>query len=581
MNARKLKMFALLLVAVMTTTACGQAGKQSEEKTESITQQSSEHSTVVEEKEEEVVTLSAFSVNNGDADADAVGWFQKYLEEELNVSLEFRTSSEGAAAVDAFMASKDMPDIIAFSDTTQINTAVQAGLLLNLDDYKEQLPSIYENELYDMAVAYSRETLSNGTDGLYALPTMVGTDSRIGADPMTRWDLYKELGYPEVKDFDDLAGMLKQMMELEPATNDGLKTYGISLFTSWDSGFMYAAYGFYGRFMGYENNSVNKLIEIKTDGSTDPKSRLDDDSNYKEALQFFFDCNQMGILDPDSPTQKRDNWTAKLSNGQIFYPFIKVSSYINEDRDADDFVGYASLWPESVIMPENGNYPAGNSAAVKMTISADCENVEKALEFINWFYSYEGANLWWNGPENVLWEMVDGKKVPTELYYTEGFNYEFPEGGNVVKQQTLFNAVSMAPAVISPDTDQIVNIFMSDVVKSTDDSKLMKDWQMVNGDYDSMYNKLVAENSDRIYEKSAVFGYLPVESDEVTQITSEIGSILLTNSWKMVFAKDQAEFDAIWKQTQEDAKALGIDKVVKESQERWNTAKEIYASFTK
>ncbi len=589
MKARKLKVLALLLAAAMAVTACGQAGtpssKESESKSESSAQSESskqtESSTSVVE-EEEVVALSIFSANNVAADANAVGWFQEYLAEELHVSLEFRSTSQKAkATIDAYMAAKDMPDIIAIKNNTQINTAVQAGLLLNLDDYKDQLPSIYENEVYDLALGYSRESLSNGTGGLYVVPTMIGTDNRIGADPMVRWDLYKKLGYPEVNNFDELAQMLKQMMALEPTTKDGLKTYGISLFTDWDSGYMYAAWGNYGRFMGYEKETINKLVEVKSDGSAAPKSRLDDDSNYKQALQWLFECNQMGIIDPDSVTQKYDNYSAKNSNGQVLYPFAAVSSFVNEDKDSDNFVGYASMWPDFFVQTMNGNYAAGNSAAVKLAISADCENVDRALRFINWFYSYDGANLWWNGPEGVLWETVDGKKVPTDLYYTEGFNYEFPAGGNVVGQQMLINAVSLAPAAINPDTDQIMNIFMSDVVKSSDDSKLMKDWQSVNGDYSSMYNKLITEEPDRIIEKSAAFAYLPTQSDEVTEITTAIGEILVTNSWKMVFAKDQAEFDALWEQTKKDAQTLGIDKVVKESQERWETAKETYASFAK
>lgn len=45
-----------------------------------------------------------------------------------------------------------------------------------------------------------------------------------------RWDLYKELGYPEIKNLDDMVEVLAQMKEICPKDDNGKTTYGVSLF---------------------------------------------------------------------------------------------------------------------------------------------------------------------------------------------------------------------------------------------------------------------------------------------------------------------------------------------------------------
>ena len=50
--------------------------------------------------------------------------------------------------------------------------------------------------------------------------------------------------------------------------------------------------------------------------------------------------------------------------------------------------------------------------------------------------------------------------------------------------------------------------------------------------------------------------------DELDIISGQVGSIIRTNSWKMVFATDEDEFEALWKDMQDKAAELGFDKYV-------------------
>ena len=56
--------------------------------------------------------------------------------------------------------------------------------------------------------------------------------------PFIRYDLYKEIGAPEIKNLDDFLTVLKQMQDLTPQNEDGQNVYAISLFKDWDRSYM-------------------------------------------------------------------------------------------------------------------------------------------------------------------------------------------------------------------------------------------------------------------------------------------------------------------------------------------------------
>ena len=55
-------------------------------------------------------------------------------------------------------------------------------------------------------------------------------------------------------------------------------------------------------YYGYDESG---FVLAKADGS-DYQSILDSDSEYIRALKFYFEANQMGLVDPESTTQNYD-----------------------------------------------------------------------------------------------------------------------------------------------------------------------------------------------------------------------------------------------------------------------------------
>lgn len=59
-------------------------------------------------------------------------------------------------------------------------------------------------------------------------------------------------------------------------------------------------------------------------------------------------------------------------------------------------------------------------------------------------------------------------------------------------------------------------------------------------------------------------GYIaPVDSSEIATLRSQVGSTIVTNSWKMAMSTSDSEFNALLEEMQTTADGLGYDKVYK------------------
>lgn len=526
----------------------------------------------------EVTTLSGFiSFGYNQTAIDKATWFTDYLRDELGIELMFQDTAgvKGTQVMQTLLSGGELPDIVGFDDVSQMSAAAEAGLLLNLDDYKEQLPSIYENPLYESAVNYYRDNRSGGQGKLFLMPSQVGVQDSINFDPQLRWDIYEKIGSPEISTMEDYLDVLKQMQDAYPQTEDGQKVYGLSIFSEWDNYTMSIA-SYMASLYGVDAEYVNAMCETPADGSGQPESILRDDSIYKRMLKFFYDANQMGILDPDSVTQKWETVSEKYNNGQIlFSPWAWAVEGYNtlEHTDADEFSGYASVWAEDLQVPIRADAQVGTNWC--LGISASTENVDAALKFLNFLYSYEGQDLLVNGPEGVLWEKgEDGLRVITD----EGWDIlengkEMPGGGKVTDASDIINVPTITPYTINPATDgQTMSYLYWDSSILHKNNKLLTDWRASHGD---AVNTLAWAKQEGLTLKcTSALNMMPAMPDDLLNTMAQIGDVVKTNSWKMIFAADEAEFESLWKDMQQKAETLGMQQIVEWAQENFETAKQ-------
>ena len=174
-----------------------------------------------EGEEKEVITLRVMGETgmDGISTDDAVG---RYIKEKLGIVLEYTNVSTDRLKVMA--SGGDLPDIVELHNgDIDVKNLIDAGSLWAMDDWLAENGDNLKEKLPD-ALKYSKDIIGGGST--YFIPTNVQTENKdlpnkngfVGF--FTRWDYYKELGYPDVSTEDKYLDVLKQMVDAHPTTGE-------------------------------------------------------------------------------------------------------------------------------------------------------------------------------------------------------------------------------------------------------------------------------------------------------------------------------------------------------------------------
>lgn len=567
---------AVALIAAATGCA-GQTTSSTAIQTESSAQ------STVESSDKWTGDVSSVTYFMPDASATALQtltWFNDYLREKIGI--EIKPVTGDLQAVQAMMSSGELADIPGVG-LDEIETAVKGNMLLNLDEYKDQLSSLYTSDIYSSMVDYCRDAFGEGK-ALYSIQRQVGPRNTINLDPQLRWDIYQKVGAPKIGTLEDYLTVLKSMQDAYPTTEDGQKVYGLVLYGDWDILTMKVATvtsEFYGKDLEY----LSLLHQVSADGNGEAISILEDTSDYKRTLKFYYQANQMGILDPDSLTQTWDTVLDKYNNGRILFAnWAWAGSGYNtsEHVNADNPTGYASVWADDFTIPVESDSITGASDRL-LNVSANCQNKDAVMRFLNWYLSYEGQEFCCNGPQGGLWdEDESGKRYITDAGWNIIDNgLEIPQGGIVSALNLALSDRPMWKEVVNPETKQTIDYSYWEDSLTHGRSKLQQDWSSKHdGALDMIEAAQNAGGKQLIKTTQAVHMISPLP-DDLQTIQNQIGDQVKTISWKMVYAKDDAEFEQLWKELQNTAKTLGIDQLTTWMNTELNNAKEKLSKYTK
>lgn len=428
MFKKKFRVVALLLAMAMVFGACAskepastteEPKKEEAADTKEEAAETKEEETAETEEPQELVELNYMLFN-------AAGWEDRYtpslespmikeLEAKTGVRLTMTGTDEEKKQV--IMAGGDTTDILEFATAADVQTAMEAGLLLPLNDLLEEYGQDILNNVPER-LDMSKRLFSDEEGNVYALTSNAGPEGysqRItDSTYLLRWDYYEEMNYPEMKNLDDLLNVLAEMQKAHPETEDGKPVYGIGFYISDNNTHnfqkrMWHDYGF--------RNSTNNILTKVEDHSmvfnfTDPEGP------YWMACEFYNKAYRMGLLDPDSLTQQEADYSAKVANGQILAPWrnmwgLNFQNAMAETHPGEN-MGFMAPPVEGTIQWEDSNQAAGWEANYN-AIAATCKDPAKAMEYLNFCYSEEGVRLINSGVEGIHWEYVDGEPVPTEL----------------------------------------------------------------------------------------------------------------------------------------------------------------------
>lgn len=571
-------------MAVSTLAGCG--GETEKASTGDIDAAATETETADKEEgaeegteNKDLVKLTMYSCPSNTPGLVEDNWVSKYLAEEVGVQIEVMPSGEGK--LEALMAGGDLPDIVIFNDNTLLQNAMKANLLVCLDDYADQMPNA--QKYFKNAMAYWAENVS--PDGkCYNIPHTLGETApsgRVNVAPSIRWDLYEELGMPEVKDMWDLLDVLEEMQKLYPENEAGQKVYAVTGWSDWDADSMANAM-FYSTVSGID--SGDKLVSTLPYGELDLATgelgtTLDPDSKYMEGLKWFFTANQRGLLDPDSMTQTWNTVVEKTASGRVLFNFWSwaTGNYNTPDHvNGENPTGFMTLVPTDAKIPlDMGKKIGGNWT---WTVSKTSKHLDKAIEFLDFMCNPDTAFVLNNGPKGELWDLDEsGKPYLTEKGKEVSVDGEIllNDGGKLADGNLFHNAVLFGGGVKSETYGDMVTSSEWESYEPITNN-LQEVWKADTG-YETTIDMVMGENCYVEYPQ-ALNMVKPLDND-MKEIATQIGDIVRTQSWLAVYAKDEAEFDAIVNQMIEDAKTVGLDTLIEYNKTAWQDAVDTAAKY--
>ena len=501
---------------------------------------------------EEFITIDVFD-NLANFQGIQSGWFAKIVRDRFNMELNIiapNVAGGGDTLYEMRYAAGNIGDlIITTGEKGHLQDLVESGLILDMSGYLQDKQIMR----YDAAITSLNDKLPG--DGIYAIPSEI---SLFSADtpsdvldptfgPYVRWDLYAELGYPAIHTLEDLLPILKDMQALYPETEDGTPTYAFSFFKDWDSNMMTAVKQpccYY----GYDEFG---FVLAKADGS-DFQDLTSPDSIYTRVLKFYFDANQLGLVDPDSTTQNYGDVFDKYANGSILYscwPWQCQRAY-NTMEHAEAGRGFMLAPIDDMTIFSSCCLPYGNQKTV-ICIGSDTKDPERLAAFIDWLYSPEGimingaqVNNAAAGPQGLTWELdADGNPVLTEFGITAFNNQDTPVpeewgGGTWAGGISELNYKPVSQVEYSPDGyAYFYQLWPS--YRELNATPLALDWQAYTGSTDTL---TYLSAHDMLLPAPGVDYVAEEESNELFIIRCQCRSVITDYSWRMIFAEDEDAF---------------------------------------
>lgn len=568
------KLISLLCAGAMTASllaGCGSSSESADSSAASGSEKSTEttakaDSTDSTASDGDTMTIEIFDVA-ANYQGVQTGWFAKVVKDRFNIELNIIAPQvAGDAIYQTRSSSGNLGDILIL-ESGQFKECVDAGLIKdisadiwnysNLADYKDQIDVLNNGlEGNDNGATYGIPT-----EMLSTSPTSYSQDT-IYSSPLLRWDLYKELGTPDIADLDGLLDVLEQMMEKHPTNDAGDACYAMSLWPDWDGGDGMLGIANVVQLTTWYGEKIKGSAILKPDGTFIPLT--DKNGTYYKILKFLYEANQRGLVDPDSATQDWNSACAKMSAGQVYLMWYSwQTGFWNSTERLKDGKGFifTPVADQEYYADADVYYGSGRVWAVGSQV--DDEKYAKIMEFLDWYASPEGLMFQHAGIEGFNYEVGEDGKFTQINSNALMDNLNVPEewggggysDGNNAINQWIVNANSINP--LTGET-YVVTYWSSYKEETLTDMK--REWRErfdaeEPADYMKKNNKLIISPNVSVS--------LPVDTADISVIRNQCNETICDYSWRMIYASDDANFDALWDEMSKTLDGYGFQDLVK------------------
>lgn len=496
----------------------------------------------------------------------------KMVQEELNMTIEYTEYTTDS--FNAMLAGGDLPDILNVSGV-KMHNLMSNKLAFNYEPYIEEYCPNLLSVQYSNTLAYCREMMSDENGGLYVFCPTVGLHNYNGGSDtslrgyVVNWEYYKELGCPEMNNDEEYLAVLTQMWENHPTTEEGLPIYLFGVEKPFgDMGGYHACFT---REIGlntwcpymYKNSIyTNELVNCYTDLEK---------SSYWHDMEFYNTIYRMGGFDLDSFTMTYDEFKAKADKGQ----------YIGNVWDYGD--KYVSVPAPGSAFYANIIMLTGQAPSTYSFISADSENWDLALKFINYLYDEDFVRMCYSGVQGKDWD-YDENGVPAltdealadiaagdEYWSVDGNGYNY----------RLWQLIGYNPAVKHSDGHPMDLTLMPEAKIAAQDDferEFAATYGVEHWSDAFTQNEKITDFRNSAEGISGAIMEMPMDYQRTLEACNDL---LYTSMPLLIMAESDEEFAAVQAEVLAEVEALGEAEVWEWYKAEWEAPKELYNKLIK
>ncbi|MCR5421830.1 MAG: sugar ABC transporter substrate-binding protein [Lachnospiraceae bacterium] len=329
---------------------------------------------------------------------------QQIIAEKTGVKVKetWLTGQTDAEAIGTFIAGGDLPDYINGGDSMM--ALYDADVLVPWDDYLDKYPNLKEMYSDEEWESFRQE------DGhIYwanVFQNTYGESKATTHNDEAFWIQAKVLewaGYPKIETLDDYFKVLEDYAEENPTLEDGTE---VIPYTALCEDWRYFCIENAPEFLDGYPNDGSVIVDVEN-------MKIVDYNTTATAKMYFNKLNEeyaKGIIDPEFATQTYDEYIAKLSTGRVLgmcdqwwdfaYTVNDVFKTTGLDLEGCNYVPLG-LVAEAGMEQQWHTYGDTLNNSSGVAITTNCEDVDKAFQFLNDVLDQEIHDLRFWGVEGV------------------------------------------------------------------------------------------------------------------------------------------------------------------------------------
>lgn len=525
---------------------------------------------------EDVTTVTLYP-SDANLQSGLVGGYKADVFADRGLAVEVWTYSD--EKTNAILASGELPDLM-YVTRDNLEIMIEAGMVLDLEDYLDQMPHVMEKEELQTAMNFVRKFESNGTGILYAMPTLVGGKSlEYGITKnmtVVNWKYYYGIGCPEIKDQWQLLDVMEEMLKAYPVGEDGIQNQGTYLNAGSDTEY-WANITEYLKWFGYEPTELKYLLESDMINA-EYKSILNDDSKYKECLKWYNQAYRRGLLDPDSISTDRQTQKAKVDNGHAMVTSGTTQGYA---RYKPIYMENQKIYQESWNSIYGGKY--------LLVVNAKSKNIDAAIQFIDMLADADAYFEVMNGPEgDAVWYLDENGVCQLQQEYLDNYGKTDQKttlsNGEVLSRWStpwLIEGNTYYTSYVGPEGENrgIGVESWSELLDLVYNTEEWNQWKEFSG-YDYYTDQVMdIGNYYLTSDLDYITNFTSIPDDMMKLTIDALRDVVVNASWKMVYAESDEEFESLWSQMVKDCEDLGAQDIIDWRLDDLAAAKEVRDSL--